>query len=691
MFNDLQAPVIRPDPIDLARLTEVKIPVSLGSLLENMIAKEELEAVKVGEYSSVVLTGKGYIYFPNQWFLIAASCRDYALTLLPYISFWDENLRTKVNWSDDDLAQILPDKSQQKQVRYFLDTLKEMNIVNPAGTAKDIFVNMIISVLPEINQSLSYVGTIVYYLAKHPEIYKELVEWSFKTYQIPEKKLRKAVKDTAKDITDYIFALDKFSRLEDYFEYNPKYVQVRPKPEIFEAPWFEPNALTYFLCRPGSNGYIPKITDHQERVFKETDYTWIVEHGPEAGDEVTCRLTTQWKGNSEISKKGGNHLFAYVDIINRLYKDFLCIEKKEDTYYLYPAKKENKVEPKHFELNILPKEFQEDFGRRYITSLLAKPFVILTGNSGTGKTRTAKRFAEYLEVLDEEGKKNWLLVPVGADWTDNTKLLGFFNPLANEGKGTYVKTEALDLIERANAHPDVPYFLILDEMNLSHVERYFSDFLSHMETPGLPMVLDGLDHLVDYPDNLFVVGTVNIDETTYMFSPKVLDRANVLEFKPEESSVLDEFDKPVSLADMEKAPFGMAEGFLALSRKVRSGESGVRPEDMAVVKECFGKAYEILKGADFEFAYRTVREIRQYVQAAQLLEEVPAEDWRTRAEDEALLQKVLPKIYGNKKEIQNLLAELKKLTTETYQLPSSAAKIEQMEKKLANVQYASFM
>uniref|UniRef100_UPI00402A96AA hypothetical protein n=1 Tax=Succinivibrio sp. TaxID=2053619 RepID=UPI00402A96AA len=74
------------------------------------------------------------------------------------------------------------------------------------------------------------------------------------------------------------------------------------------------------------------------------------------------------------------------------------------------------------------------------------------------------------------------MVPVGADWTDNTKLLGFYNPLANDGKGKYVKTQILSLIERANSHPTVPFFLILDEMNLSHVERYFADFLSHMET-----------------------------------------------------------------------------------------------------------------------------------------------------------------------------------------------------------------
>ena len=125
---------------------------------------------------------------------------------------------------------------------------------------------------------------------------------------------------------------------------------------------------------------------------------------------------------------------------------------------------------------------------RYILSLLAKPFVILSGNSGTGKTRIALRFEKYLEKQTDTGINNTLLIPVGADWTDNTKILGYFNPLANDGKGEYVKSEILSFLELAKENPSIPFFLILDEMNLSHVERYFSDFLSAMES-GEPILL----------------------------------------------------------------------------------------------------------------------------------------------------------------------------------------------------------
>lgn len=344
---------------------------------------------------------------------------------------------------------------------------------------------------------------------------------------------------------------------------------------------------------------------------------------------------------------------------------------------------------REFKSEILPETFQTDFARRYITSLLAKPFVILTGNSGTGKTRISKQFAEYLEEVSEDGEKNWILAPVGADWTDNTKILGFYNPLANEGQGAYEKTEILKLIERANKteNRNKPFFIILDEMNLSHVERYFADFLSHMETPDLPFHLDGYGEL-NYPANLFVVGTVNIDETTYMFSPKVLDRANVIEFKPEKKSVMNLFLRPAADTKVLPASDGSAEAFMKLAFEIREEQSGLDDDALQDIVSLFDKIYEITQKSGYEFAYRTVREIRQYISAAFALDKEHFD--LKRAEDEQLLQKVLPKIHGNKKELQQLLDNLENLCKERH-LEQSGAKIEQMKGKLAQVQYASFI
>ena len=132
------------------------------------------------------------------------------------------------------------------------------------------------------------------------------------------------------------------------------------------------------------------------------------------------------------------------------------------------------------------------------------------------------------------------IVPVGADWTNREALLGYPNAL-NEGEYVLPENGVLNLLIEANKpeNQDKPYFLILDEMNLSHVERYFADFLSVMESQEhIPLHPETemwkgcrVPGKVSLPPNLFIVGTVNIDETTYMFSPKVLDRANVIEFR----------------------------------------------------------------------------------------------------------------------------------------------------------------
>lgn len=339
---------------------------------------------------------------------------------------------------------------------------------------------------------------------------------------------------------------------------------------------------------------------------------------------------------------------------------------------------------------------------RYINSLLAKPFVILTGNSGTGKTKIAKDFAVYLEKTNSTGAKNWLLVPVGADWTDNTKILGYYNPLANNGEGEYVETEILKFLKLAKDNSEIPFFLILDEMNLSHVERYFSDFLSRMETPDCGFEIDGYG-VVPYPENLFVVGTVNIDETTYMFSPKVLDRANVIEFKPEMASVLRNLTDSSADSPVQPADAGMAEGFMALARDIRKNEI---PEKLKGYIDTAGKIlsgfYPVLEKCGFEFAYRTVNEIKKYIVAAYRTCGNPASFKIDSTMDEQILQKVLPKIHGNKRQIGSMLDELEKLCIESgkvdqdvtgtsWELPLSCKKIRWMKDRLDTFQYASFI
>lgn len=334
---------------------------------------------------------------------------------------------------------------------------------------------------------------------------------------------------------------------------------------------------------------------------------------------------------------------------------------------------------------------------RYTTSLLSKPFVILAGNSGTGKTKIAKDLATWLGKKDENtgAIANKLIVPVGSDWTDNTKILGFYNPL----KKTYESTKILDFILLARDNPEIPFFLILDEMNLSHVERYFSDFLSAMESHEKIILYSkdedcdsDIPESIDLPENLFVTGTVNIDETTYMFSPKVLDRANVIEFIPAQSDVLANFAAETQPVEIEPVNDGSAEGFLALAKTVR--ETTTLPAGSDICKTILEGISNLLDGSGFEFAFRTAKEIRLYINAAYALAQnegkTLSEDDYVNLMDEQLLQKILPKIHGNRKQIGNLLEKLEAFCTEKS-LPLSLAKIQKMKVRLENYQYASFI
>ena len=336
---------------------------------------------------------------------------------------------------------------------------------------------------------------------------------------------------------------------------------------------------------------------------------------------------------------------------------------------------------------------------RYILSLLAKPFVILSGNSGTGKTRIALRFAKYLEKQTDTEITNTLLIPVGADWTDNTKILGYFNPLANDGKGEYVKSEILSFLELAKENPSIPFFLILDEMNLSHVERYFSDFLSAMES-GEPILLYKkpedcecvVPEKITLPKNLFVTGTVNIDETTYMFSPKVLDRANVIEFKPEMKDVLDNLISGASSDEQKTAESGVAEGFMELANKIRNGDvPDELKNELEKIKPVLESIYTILEKSGFEFAYRTAKEIRLYAIASYETCEDKSQFNINPVIDQQIVQKILPKIHGNKKQIGSMLADLKVELEKNKDFELSQAKVSSMIDKLEKYQYASFI
>jgi len=289
--------------------------------------------------------------------------------------------------------------------------------------------------------------------------------------------------------------------------------------------------------------------------------------------------------------------------------------------------------------------------KRYIASLLTKPFVILTGLSGSGKTKLAQAFVQWI-CQDED---HYRIVPVGADWTNREPLLGYPNALKPE---EYVKPDSgvLDLIIQANQHPDLPYFLILDEMNLSHVERYFADFLSVMESKEeIPLyaegtVQNGVPAKLKVPSNLFIIGTVNIDETTNMFSPKVLDRANTIEFRVTQDEMKNFLGniKSINMDALTGKGAGMAKSFLDMSA---NNDFAIDEEINAALIRFFAE----LKKTGAEFGYRSATEILRLINQLTVLDNTLTTNQKI---DIAIMQKLLPKLHGSRRKLVSVLETL---------------------------------
>ena len=305
--------------------------------------------------------------------------------------------------------------------------------------------------------------------------------------------------------------------------------------------------------------------------------------------------------------------------------------------------------------------YADDLIKRYAYSLLTKPFVILSGLAGSGKTQLALSFAL---TMVENKEKQICFVPVGADWTNREPLLGYPNALK---PGEYVKPESgvLSILMEAQNNPQKPYFLILDEMNLSYVERYFADFLSAMEAKGMKINLwdnpkenesekedsNQLPSKILLPRNLFITGTINVDETTYMFSPKVLDRANVIEFKISEKEMEDflSTSRNIDLSKCTGAQKYSAKNFVEIATE------DVSLDDKS--KDILLNFFKPLKKVNAEFGYRTATEIRRFISLAK------GDLGIEKAIDAAIVQKLLPKLHGSRRKIVPVLNELWKLST----------------------------
>ncbi|PFQ44842.1 restriction endonuclease [Bacillus cereus] len=287
----------------------------------------------------------------------------------------------------------------------------------------------------------------------------------------------------------------------------------------------------------------------------------------------------------------------------------------------------------------------------FFLSLKTKPFVILSGISGTGKTKIVQWFAESLGATEENGQ--FTLIPVRPDWSDSSDLLGYVNL-----QGEFQERPLIKVLEFAGANPNRPYFVVLDEMNLARVEYYFSDFLSVIESrkwkdgkivtsPVLPESITNKHVII--PSNVYIIGTVNMDETTHPLSKKVLDRANTIEFN---TVNLDYFN---FLMDVEEKEAETASNrsleteYLHLKECFKENEDLVRNISNILIE-----INKILESVGAQVGYRIRDEICFYMaynEQGKLLSFDEALDYQ-------IYQKILPRLAGSDGRTEEVLKQL---------------------------------
>ena len=393
----------------------------------------------------------------------------------------------------------------------------------------------------------------------------------------------------------------------------------------------------------------------------------------------------------------------------------------------------------------------------YLSVLRTKPFLLLAGISGTGKSRIVKEMA-YASCPDEgdlrEDKTspgNYCLVEVKPNWNDSTELLGYETVLDG---GNYHLTKFVKFLIKAMQHENVPFFVCLDEMNLAAVEQYFAEFLSILESrkdvdgtiksePLIPAAIFNKydnklfkelfpskekqekgtsypfvdDELAPYgnityktlreeglriPRNLIVVGTVNMDDTTYQFSRKVIDRAMTIEMNEVNLNDMFDIEKPDALNYCEDvvdksfffAPFAQSNNAL---QQMNSDERELLTEK---IKTTIGQTdadgtttpdslEAILGKTPFRIAYRVVNElILHFYALRQENKKAEFEELYNKALDNILMMKVLPRIEGNEDLVKEPLAQLATWTEVAY--PKANAKIIEMRERLELSHFTSF-
>lgn len=400
-----------------------------------------------------------------------------------------------------------------------------------------------------------------------------------------------------------------------------------------------------------------------------------------------------------------------------------------------------------------------DFNKSYLRAMRTKPFLLLAGISGTGKSRIVKQMAfdscpdNAVLRSDLTSPGNYCLIEVKPNWHDSTELLGYESKIGGEH---YQLTPFVKFLAKAMLYPNVPFFVCLDEMNLAPVEQYFAEFLSVLESRtkiddhivSEPLIKNSIFANAEYetdlkhelfdvkikkkdenglkiyeadlsdaetqvydtlkeqglriPENVIVIGTVNMDETTHQFSRKVIDRAmtiemNLPEGKDDDGNDINPFMDFFANSSKLEYRANPTSPSLYLATETRASDviealAADNAENTEWLKEEIASFLtnlnDKLEGTPFKVAYRVQNELLLYFY--QLWLEDKTARWRTilnTAADQILMMKVLPRIEGDGELLETPLEELASFC-EPY--PNASKKIDEMRSRLEKSQFTSF-
>ena len=390
----------------------------------------------------------------------------------------------------------------------------------------------------------------------------------------------------------------------------------------------------------------------------------------------------------------------------------------------------------------------------YLRAMRTKPFLLLAGISGTGKSRIVKQMAfdscpdnnELRSDLTSPG--NYGLIEVKPNWHDSTELLGYESKI---GGAHYQLTPFVKFLAKAMLYPDIPFFVCLDEMNLAPVEQYFAEFLSVLESRtklndghivSEPLIkaeifankdyvlklqddLFGIElkeetnedgrqrifsgklsdeaqsvydqlkkHGLRIPENVIVIGTVNMDETTHQFSRKVIDRAMTIEMNLPEGDPFMDFFANASELKYRVNPTSPSL-YLATETQATDVVNALAKDNADKTEWLKGEVAKkltgintALEGTPFKVAYRVQNELMLYFY--QLWLEDKTAKWRdilATATDQILMMKVLPRIEGDEELLEK---PLERLIAFSADYPNASKKLAEMKQRLGQSRFASY-